>query len=451
MKFGNLLKKELRELITKQVIISMVVMVVLLVSLGQVLGQSMDKALNSGNEIKLCDMDNTEFTQSLIEVLRAEEHDIQMVTLESEDYAAEMARLELDGLVIIPSGFTDKVLTSKEKASLTYVGVLTGSGLMNNLDGASGGDMVDTIESALTSEIMLNTYNITPEEMERILSPVETNSVTVVNDKFANVNSGVLSAVTMSQSFIIPIAIFLLVMMASQMIMTAISTEKIDKTLETLLSAPVSRLSVLTAKMLAAVIVALLNAVVYMIGFSAYITGMMGGATEELSGAVTSAAESAGANGTEILSTAQAMVQLGLTMSPLNIVLFGVQIFLTIMIALSISLILGALATDAKSVQSLTMPIMLLLMIPYMITMFVDVNTLPVFAKVLVYAIPFTHTYTAVGNMMYGHTAILVFGIIYQLVFFVVCMFLAAKMFTTDRIFTMSASDFSRKKTPAAK
>lgn len=452
MKFGNLLKKELRELITKQVIVSMVVMLVLLIGLGKVMGTTMDEAMNSGKKIKLCDMDNTEFTQSLIDVLESDENEIELVSLQSEDYAAEMARLELDGLVVIPSGFTDKVLVSKERASLTFIGVMKGSGLLNSLDGASGEEMVETIEGALTSEILLNTYGISEEEMGRILAPVKTDPVTVVNGKSANVNTGLLSALTMSQSFIIPIAIFLLVMMASQMIMTAISTEKIDKTLETLLSAPVSRISVLSAKMLAAVIVALLNAVVYMIGFSSYITGMMGGAVNEISGAVNDAVSNAGAEVSgEILSTAQAMVQLGLTMSPLNIALFGVQIFLTIMIALSISLILGAIATDAKSVQSLTLPIMLLLMIPYMITMFTDVNSLPMAAKVLVYAIPFTHTYTAVGNMMYGHTGILIFGIIYQLVFFVVCMFLAAKMFTTDKIFTMSASDFSRKKTPAAK
>ena len=59
------------------------------------------------------------------------------------------------------------------------------------------------------------------------------------------------------------------------MIIGAISTEKIDKTLETLLSAPVSRLSVILAKMLAAAIVALLNAVVYMLGFTGYLSSML--------------------------------------------------------------------------------------------------------------------------------------------------------------------------------
>lgn len=447
MKFGNLLKKELGELITKQVIVSMIVMLVLLIAMGQVFGSAMEDAASGGNNFALCDMDSTQFTSDLIDTLKADGNEINIVTVESGDYAAEMKRLDLDGLTVIPKGFTDAVLVSKQKAEIVSVTVLKGSGLMNVLDGASSGDSIDTIKDSLKNEILMNTYGISEEEIDRIVSPVEVSPVTIVNDKSANVDASLLSALSMSQSFIIPIAIFLLVMMASSMIMQAISTEKIDKTLETLLSAPVSRLSVLGAKMLSAVIVALMNAVVYMIGFTFYIGGMTGGMIGEVSGEIENAAEQIGANSDSIMSTAQAMSQLGLTMTPLNIVLFGIQIFLTIMIALSASLMLGAMATDVKSVQSLTLPVMLLLMIPYMITMFVDVNSLPVAAKVILYAIPFTHTYTAVGNMIYGHTAILIFGIIYQAVFFVVCMYLATKLFTSDKLFTLSADSFMRKKT----
>ena len=65
-------------------------------------------------------------------------------------------------------------------------------------------------------------------------------------------------------------------MFASQMIISAISTEKIDKTLETLLSAPVSRIAVLSSKMLAATIISALYAAIYMLGFSNMMSGMGG-------------------------------------------------------------------------------------------------------------------------------------------------------------------------------
>ena len=48
----------------------------------------------------------------------------------------------------------------------------------------------------------------------------------------------------------IPIVLFVAVIFASQMIATAIATEKENKTLETLLSYPVTRTSIVTSKML---------------------------------------------------------------------------------------------------------------------------------------------------------------------------------------------------------
>ena len=43
MKFGNLLKKELRELITKQALISMVFTMALLIFMGQIMGGAMEE------------------------------------------------------------------------------------------------------------------------------------------------------------------------------------------------------------------------------------------------------------------------------------------------------------------------------------------------------------------------------------------------------------------------
>ena len=231
---------------------------------------------------------------------------------------------------------------------------------------------------------------------------------------------------------IAPFVIFFLLLMASQMIMTAISTEKIDKTLETLLSAPVSRLSVLTAKMIAALIVALINAAVMMIGFVFYISGMTGGMTDEISSSMTTSASM----GTSV-DIGQAMSDLGMMLSVSDYVVFGLQLFFTVAIGLSIALMLGAMATDVKSVQSLVMPIMILVMVPFFVTMFADISTMSVPFKVLLYAIPL-HSFTALTNMMNGNNTAVLGGLAYQIVFFIVCMFLAVRMFTTDKLFTVS-------------
>jgi ABC-2 type transport system permease protein len=268
---------------------------------------------------------------------------------------------------------------------------------------------------------------------------------TAANGRTIKASPDLLISMIMSQSMIAPFAVFFLILMASQMIMTAISTEKIDKTLETLMSAPVSRLTVLCAKMISAVIVALLNAGTMIIGFVFYMQSMLGTAAAEIE-------ESASAGTSEITSGAEAMAGLGLTLGGGDILLFGADLFLTIAIGLSVSLILGAMATDTKSVQTLIMPVMVITMIPFFVTMFADVNSLPAAFRMIMYIIPFTHTYAAMTNLMFGHTSLVIGGLIYQAVFFAVCMYLAVKMFTSDLLFTMNFSaDSGRKKSLAGK
>ena len=191
--------------------------------------------------------------------------------------------------------------------------------------------------------------------------------------------------------------------------------------------------------MISAVIVALLNAGAMIIGFAFYMQGMMSGAAEELE-------TGASVNTAGITSGAEAMASLGLTLGISDILIFGVDLFLTIAIGLSISLILGAMATDTKSVQTLVMPIMMVTMIPFFVTMFADVNSMSPVFKIIMYIIPFTHTYTAMNNLMFGQTALVIGGMVYQAVFFAVCMYLAVKMFTSDLLFTMNFSTDSGKK-----
>ena len=117
----------------------------------------------------------------------------------------------------------------------------------------------DIINDIVKNEIM-TAKGLDSQDIETIENPVSLNEITVANDKWANISTETLTGLISSQSMFIPIVVFILVMFTSQMIISAISTEKIDKTLETLLSAPVSRLSVLCSKMLAAGIVAIINA-----------------------------------------------------------------------------------------------------------------------------------------------------------------------------------------------
>lgn len=439
MKFFNLLKKELRELVNKQMLIGMVVSLVILFSIGNIMGNVMEDAMSS-SDITICDRDNTEFTKGIISELEKNGDKIKQVEVTDGNYSEMMNKLGKDSLIVIPEGFTNDVLINKKPAKLETVSVMKGTSMSGTLDSSKTSDITDKIEEAVKDRLMLESYKLSESDVSIIKEPVEIKEITVVKDRYVEASSAIVASFSMSQGLVVPIVIFILVMFASQMIMSAISTEKIDKTLETLLSAPVSRLSVLSAKMLAATIVAVLNAVVYMFGFSSYMGSMMGGA---VNGAVSSAGGDAAA---QALGAASALQQLGLVMSPVQYVLLGLQMFMTIMIALSISLMLGSMATDVKSSQTLIMPIMFSAMIPYMISMFTSINELSLVPRIIMYLIPFTHTFMATDNLIFGNMTLYWGGLIYQAAFLAVCMFLAVRLFTSDKLFTMSLNFKKRKK-----
>lgn len=442
MRFGNLLKKELGELITKQAIISMVFILVIFVFMGRIMGKAMEESFDTST-ITLCNRDNTEFTNLLLDAITADgSTSINYVDIQGDDYASELKRLDIKNAVIIPEGYADSVLKEQKPADIIFVSTVSTGGFSSTMSSISASDVISVIQNETTDEILLKTYGLSDEEVARVKEPTALVEYAVSGGKTAKISASSLQAVLMMQSMIAPFVIFFLLLMAAQMIMTAISTEKIDKTLETLLSTPVSRMTVLMAKMTAAVISALMNAVVMMIGFVCYMSGMMGNLTNEITDSVNSAA----AMGDTTVSVAQAMSELGLVLSPVSYILFGLQLFFTVAIGLAISLILGAMATDVKSVQTLTMPIMIAVMIPFFITMFLDYSEMSAGFKAVMFIIPFTHSYTALTNLMNGDMIMFWAGLAYQAVFFVVCMFLAVRMFTTDRLFTMSVSSDSSKK-----
>lgn len=425
MKFINLLKKELSELANAQMFISLIATVIIFLVLGNVMSTTIEKAVDETTNItvNISDRDNTELTKDMLKIL---EGSSQLKTFETsgDDYADILEKNDITYLVIIPEGFTDSIINDKQP-DLISISTMTSSATLSNIN-AGNSSAVSLIEDTI-SQVIAGETGMTLDQYNLIEEPVILKENTVIDGKSAQISSDQIISKVSLQNAILPIIVFILIMLTSQTLMSAIANEKTDKTLETLLSAPVSRGAVLGAKMLAAAVVALLNAAVYMLSFSRFISNSTDTIKENAAQAVN-----------ETLSVDDAMKELGLTLGVQDYFLVGLQLFFTIMICLSVSLILGALVNDAKNTQSMIMPIMLMAMVPYMISMLTDVNELPPLFKIIVYAIPFTHTFSAIPNLMFGHTSIFFFGLIYQIIVFAICMFFALRLFMSDKIFTIS-------------
>ncbi len=424
MKFSILLRKELKEMLSVTTIATMFLMVFVLIFAGKAMSKAVDDVKKDATTITICDKDNTDFTKMMLDVMdKMEEMEVKRVEVNSDDYTKELKDSDYKNVVIIPKGFTEqvekheiaKVIFAQRMSSIaTFSNISTGSKVALEM-------LQKGIKSTIYAKSSLNEATI-----KQLEDPIKLEEFTVVSDKQDQVASSTVSSIMQSQSMLIPIIMFLLIMYSSQMIMGAISTEKLDKTLETLLSSPVSRLSVISAKMLSAAIVAALQAAVYMFGMNKMMEGITGGMTDDK-------------------NTEEILKNLGLTMSVGDYILVGAQMFMTILIVLSISIILGALAKDAKSAQTLQLPIMLLAMVPYFVTMFIDVKTATPVIKYVTMAIPFTHSFIANQNVMFGDYTTYFIGLAYQFVLLCVCMFLALKIFMSDRIFTLTLGGGKKK------
>ena len=432
MKFINLLKKELSELINAQMIFGLVISLSLFFIMGNVM-QSVTNELKEDSthpKVNICDLDDTELTKDLLASLKESCEKVNIISVQGEDYAAPMNGSDMKGYVVIPKGFTESV-EKGEKSELISVNKVRSASMFSSLTGGTDGTIA-LINSFVTSRLA-EQKGLSQEDLGTLESPVTITENTVVADKSAKISvASVLGKITM-QNMLLPIIILVLIMMTSQSLIASISNEKIDKTLETLLSTPVSRGTVITAKMLAAAIVAMINAGVMMIGFSAYSKGMTSAITSDLPGDVCVSDAIGG-----LTSTNDAFRQLGLSLGAFDYVLVGVQLFVTIMICLALSIILGALVNDSKSAQTMLLPIMMMVMIPWFVSMFTDVNSLPTVPKLIVNAIPFTHTFTAIPNLMFGNMKEFWIGFVYQLIIFAVVMFFALRLFKSDKILTMS-------------
>lgn len=421
MKFINLLQKELKELINGQMILSLAVILAMLFIMGNITKSAINDVTEEAQnpKINISDRDDTDFTQNLIEVLKNSGAEIKVFETDGDNYADILSENDIKNIVIIPKGFTDSIEKGEKPEIITASRMTSAATLSNISTGTSGA--ITLIQNCIANTIATEA-GMSPEQFELMENPIMLTDNTVVDDKSANTSiDSIMNKISM-QNAILPIIVFLLIMMTSQSLISSISNEKIDKTLETLLSAPVSRSSIITAKMLAAAVVALINAGVYMIGFSKFIKSSSIQAENLVSS----------------ISVDDALSQLGLNLSVGDYVLVGIQLFMTIMICLSVSIMLGALVNDTKSSQTVIMPIMMLAMVPYVISMLADINTLPMIVRILVYAIPFTHTFSGMSNLMFGNNTIFFGGLIYQIIVFAICMFFALRLFKSDKILTIS-------------
>jgi ABC-2 type transport system permease protein len=214
-----------------------------------------------------------------------------------------------------------------------------------------------------------------------------------------------------SQSLLIPIVMMMIIIMAGSIVITSMALEKENKTLETLLTLPVKRSSIVSGKIIAAAVIGLLLAIIYMLGMQYYLTGLG-------------------------ISSGTNLSSYGLVLTSTDFIWIGISLFIALIAGLSLCMLLGTFAKNYKSAQTLTFPITMLAMIPMFITMFADFDTLPLALKIFTFSIPFSHPMMAPRALLFHDYALVIGGIVYIAIFALVTISIVVWVFKTDRLLT---------------
>jgi len=423
--FFTLLKKEIRELLTPQMILPLILMMILFAAIGSFVGREAKKA-EKPSKVIIVQNDTSSLVEQLTESAKSK-FESEIVRGMSAQKALEKARNDntVKAVFIFPSNFT-ALVASGDDAKIESYYLLRSFSSMGTKNITSTKIFLAGINEQVSNYLILT--KISGANVSNLKNPVTAIDNVVVGDKLAAVSPDAVLGFVTQQTTFIPIILFIVITMAAQMIATSIASEKENKTLETLLSLPISRRQIVATKLIGAGIVALLMAAVYMFGFKYYIDGLSGGQATNITAEMK-----------------QAIGVLGLRLDLSGYLMLGGSLFFGILSALSIAMILGVFAEDTKAVQGIISPLMVLVMIPYLLTLLVDFNSVGQGVKYLIYAIPFSHPFLAAPNIFMKNYALVLGGIVYQFMFFLVFVFIAARIFSSDKITTIKLN-FSKKK-----
>jgi ABC-2 type transport system permease protein len=428
-RFLNLLKKEIKELVNVQLVVSLAFTLLLFNFIGQISRKEVQKATGV-QMISALDQDGSTSSRAILAGLESARFKVERIEEKTKEQAIDIVRGgESKLLLVIPSGFGDSLKDFKPNPIETYSYMRSFS-----LIGARGSAIVRGVISALNNVLSDNFLKekLPGLDPASLKTPIKSKDFVIVQDRMAEASASDIAGLVSSQSLLIPVVLMMIVMSSSQMVISAVAMEKQNKTLETLLTVPIRRTSIITAKMFAAGLVGLISAGIYMVGFKSFMGGIGRGDLQ-----------------TATSQSVAVMRRLGLNFDTSGYFILGAALFLAILVALAMAMILGVLAEDFRSAQSMLMPLMFMVMIPYFLSLFADINTVSLPVKIFILAIPFSHPFLVSQNLYLGNYGLIFGGLAYMLVVFTVLVVFAARVFSTDRILTMKLR-FGKKKTTVA-
>lgn len=422
----NIIKKEVRELLTPGSVISVLFMVVLFAGLGGLIGGEVDSAAELPTFGLIAEDGDYYEDWNPTDVLKSAygEDTSKIVIMDSTcdssdaDIVAEMQERGIANVIALPSieSFNQSI-ADQTQVSVRQFYLYEPTGLFGSVSSTVMSSVVSILSSSLSQKLVTDAGS--DVDYQFLMTPIGTASEDISTIVDGQAHSGItpydISNEITSQTLMIPIVIMIIIMMVGSIVISSMGSEKENKTLETLLTMPVKRTSIVSGKIVAAAIVGLVYGLAYMVGMSIY----MGSMTGSITGA-----------------SSVSLEDLGMALGAADWVLVMVSMFLAIVCALGICMILGAFAKNYKSAQTMTMPLSILAMIPMFIIMFTGWYGAGGAIQFITFIIPFSHPMMAMQALMYGDMTLVIGGIVYMAAFAIVSILITVRLYNSDILIT---------------
>ncbi|MGD8544993.1 MAG: ABC transporter permease [Candidatus Bathyarchaeota archaeon] len=413
----NIVVKEVKELVRDpKILLGMIIVPLIMFPLmGFAIQTSMEAAEESMGNISMAvmDLDKGIVSENLTNFLTSK--NVRIIKIDQLNFSEAVEYVQqsnLTVLMVVPPGFSNDTMEGV-KVDLEVFTVFRGVGLAEST--------LSSVISALLNEFEYGLIvqkvgeEIPSQDPETVLNPISLFEKTIIKGKAVNIHPNIFFGLMAAQSTGMPVGVMMLLIFAMQLAATSVASEKEEKTLETLLTLPVNRFTILVGKLTGSIIVAVVGAVAYIIGFSYYMGSFSGimpaGIDVDLA-------------------------SIGLAPTPLSYLLLGVSLFMALLSALALAISISVFAEDVRGAQALVGPLSILLVFPMIFTMFTDIHALPLPLMIVLFAIPFTHPMLAAKITITGDYLTAVLGIVYVSIFTVAILYIAAKLFGTEKILT---------------
>lgn len=426
----NIIKKELKELLTPATMVTIIVVMIMFIALGSFVGGAVNDTMSQKAVIYSdYSTDPDDYTVEAMNDIRAEytakglDPDDYFVRFSPSDceYMSDEFKSKLysfmnekgiDTAVIIDKDFNSN---AKElKAGQYYVfWNQKNISAFSSMDQIAALTFINTMDKAVRNCVLSDKG--ASDDVIRYINAQSTyqGSTYLEGTLHEGVTPTDIYSALSKQSMFIPIVIMIIIVMIGSILISSMGNEKENKTLETLLTLPVKRTTIVAGKLIGAAIAGFVMGAFYMVGMYFYINSM----TRSITGNVS-------------------MADLGLTLSAVDWVLIVIQVFLSILCALGMCMILGAFAKNYKAAQMYVLPIAVLALIPMFITMFSSYADLSAAGQAIMFIIPFSHPMMVMQNLIFGNTALVLGGIAYMAAFAAVMIAITVRLYKSDILLT---------------